>query len=133
MLKTVNIGILNVECRSRTKARSMEPSNKLIKKISLLNAMRSTPRPLPFASSFRIPPSHFRIPISVIRSRMPELPEVQTVVNDLNAADLIGIPIIAARVYWPRTIAEPSPEIILPADKRSKIYRNPAKGKIPGF
>ena len=42
---------------------------------------------------------------------MPELPEVQTVVNDLNAANLTGIPIIAARVYWPRTVAEPSPRL----------------------
>jgi len=39
---------------------------------------------------------------------MPELPEVQTIVNELCAADLIGVPICGARVYWPRTIAEPS-------------------------
>jgi formamidopyrimidine-DNA glycosylase len=39
---------------------------------------------------------------------MPELPEVQTIVDDLNAAKLIGIPIVAARVFWRRTIAEPS-------------------------
>jgi formamidopyrimidine-DNA glycosylase len=39
---------------------------------------------------------------------MPELPEVQTIVDDLIAADLIGIPISRARVYWPGTIAEPS-------------------------
>jgi formamidopyrimidine-DNA glycosylase len=39
---------------------------------------------------------------------MPELPEVQTVVDDLNAAKLIGIPIVSARVFWRRTIAEPS-------------------------
>ena len=39
---------------------------------------------------------------------MPELPEVQTVVDDLNAANLIGIPIVSARVFWRRTIAEPS-------------------------
>ena len=39
---------------------------------------------------------------------MPELPEVQTVVNDLIAAELPGQTITAARVYWPRTIAEPS-------------------------
>ncbi len=40
---------------------------------------------------------------------MPELPEVQTIVNDLNAAGLIGIPISGARVFWPGTIAEPGP------------------------
>jgi formamidopyrimidine-DNA glycosylase len=39
---------------------------------------------------------------------MPELPEVQTVVNDLNAAGLEGAVISGARVYWPRTIATPS-------------------------
>jgi formamidopyrimidine-DNA glycosylase len=42
---------------------------------------------------------------------MPELPEVQTIVNDLIAADLIGIPISRARVYWPGTIAEPAAKL----------------------
>ena len=41
---------------------------------------------------------------------MPELPEVQTIVNDLNAADLIGVPISGAKIFWARTIAEPSPK-----------------------
>jgi len=40
---------------------------------------------------------------------MPELPEVQTIVNDLNTADLIGLTISGAKVFWPRSIAEPSP------------------------
>jgi len=39
---------------------------------------------------------------------MPELPEVQTIVNDLNAANLKGKTITSAKVFWPRTIAEPS-------------------------
>lgn len=39
---------------------------------------------------------------------MPELPEVQTIVNDLNAADLIGRAIREAKVYWPKTIATSS-------------------------
>lgn len=39
---------------------------------------------------------------------MPELPEVQTIVNDLNAAAVIGATIAHAKVFWPRTIAEPS-------------------------
>jgi len=38
---------------------------------------------------------------------MPELPEVQTIVNDLNTADLIGVPIRRAEVFWPRIITEP--------------------------
>ena len=36
---------------------------------------------------------------------MPELPEVQTIVNDMNVAGLCGATIVEARVYWPRTIA----------------------------
>ena len=39
---------------------------------------------------------------------MPELPEVQTIVNDLIAAGLVGRRITQARVYWPRTIATSS-------------------------
>ena len=39
---------------------------------------------------------------------MPELPEVQTIVNDLKAAGLVGQTIKAAKVFWTRTIAEPS-------------------------
>jgi formamidopyrimidine-DNA glycosylase len=35
---------------------------------------------------------------------MPELPEVQTVVNDLIAAGLSGKTISGAKVFWPRTI-----------------------------
>lgn len=37
---------------------------------------------------------------------MPELPEVQTVVTHLNQAQLVGRAITAARVYWPKTIAQ---------------------------
>ena len=40
---------------------------------------------------------------------MPELPEVQTIVDDLRDAGFIGAVIIRARVYWPRTIAVPEP------------------------
>jgi len=39
---------------------------------------------------------------------MPELPEVQTVVDDLIAAGLAGRTVTAARVFWPRSIAAPS-------------------------
>ena len=35
---------------------------------------------------------------------MPELPEVQTVVDDLRAAGIPGQTIQRARIYWPRTI-----------------------------
>ena len=35
---------------------------------------------------------------------MPELPEVQTVVNDLKAAGLVGAVLTAVDVYWSRTV-----------------------------
>jgi formamidopyrimidine-DNA glycosylase len=38
---------------------------------------------------------------------MPELPEVQTVVDDLNRSHLIGKRITEARVFWPKTVAKP--------------------------
>lgn len=41
---------------------------------------------------------------------MPELPEVQTVVNDLNAAGLVGTTITGAEVFWHKTIENLSPE-----------------------
>jgi formamidopyrimidine-DNA glycosylase len=45
-----------------------------------------------------------------ISANMPELPEVQTIVNDLNAANLIHRRITAAKVFWPRSISENSPK-----------------------
>ena len=39
---------------------------------------------------------------------MPELPEVETVVRDLNASDLIGLRVANAAVRWKRSIAAPS-------------------------
>ncbi len=39
---------------------------------------------------------------------MPELPEVQTIVNDLNNSGIIGVRIRGAEVFWSRTIAAPS-------------------------
>ncbi len=42
---------------------------------------------------------------------MPELPEVQTIVDDLNAAGIIGTTIIKARVYWPPSVANLSPGV----------------------
>lgn len=41
---------------------------------------------------------------------MPELPEVQTVVNDLKAAGITGTVVRAAAVYWPRTVDRPGKE-----------------------
>jgi formamidopyrimidine-DNA glycosylase len=64
---------------------------------------------------------------------MPELPEVQTIVDDLNAADLIGIPICAARVFWPRTIAEPSAKLFCRLLKGQKFTAIGRRGKFLVF
>jgi len=37
---------------------------------------------------------------------MPELPEVQTVVNDLKSSGIIGATITGVQVFWPRTISK---------------------------
>jgi formamidopyrimidine-DNA glycosylase len=39
---------------------------------------------------------------------MPELPEVETIARDLNAIGIVGKTLAGARVFWKRTIAEPS-------------------------
>jgi formamidopyrimidine-DNA glycosylase len=58
---------------------------------------------------------------------MPELPEVHTIVNDLNVSGLVGTTIAAARVFWPRTIAFPSPR------KGKKISAITRRGKFLVF
>jgi formamidopyrimidine-DNA glycosylase len=40
---------------------------------------------------------------------MPELPEVQTIVNDLKAAGIIGLTISGAKVFWRPSIGDISP------------------------
>jgi formamidopyrimidine-DNA glycosylase len=64
---------------------------------------------------------------------MPELPEVQTIVDDLNAAELIGIPISAVRVFWPRTIAEPSAKLFCQQIKGQKFSAIGRRGKFLVF
>ena len=64
---------------------------------------------------------------------MPELPEVQTLVNDLNAAKIIGITIVAARVFWPRTVAEPSPKLFCRRIKGQKFTAIRRRGKYLVF
>ncbi len=64
---------------------------------------------------------------------MPELPEVQTIVNDLNAADLIGITIRTAGVFWPRTVAEPSPSLFCRQIKGQKFTAIRRRGKYLVF
>ena len=64
---------------------------------------------------------------------MPELPEVQTVVNDLNAAGLEGAVIIAARIFWPRTIATPGVRSFYRQIKGKKISAIWRRGKFLVF
>ncbi len=60
---------------------------------------------------------------------MPELPEVQTVVNDLIAAKLVGETIVDSRVYWPKTIATPSVRKFKQRIKGSAIEQISRRGK----
>jgi len=64
---------------------------------------------------------------------MPELPEVQTIVDDLNAADIIGIPIMRTSILWARTIAEPSPAAFCKRMKGSKFTAIRRRGKYLVF
>jgi formamidopyrimidine-DNA glycosylase len=64
---------------------------------------------------------------------MPELPEVQTIVNDLNAADVIGIPIKRARVFWARTIASPGSKSFCQRLKGRKFTAIRRRGKYLVF
>jgi len=64
---------------------------------------------------------------------MPELPEVQTIVNDLNAADLIGISISSARVFWARTIAVPGSRSFCRQIKGRKFTAIRRRGKYLVF
>lgn len=61
---------------------------------------------------------------------MPELPEVQTIVNDLNAAGVVGATIAGARVFWPRTIAEPSPSMFCRRIEHQRISAIRRRGKF---
>jgi formamidopyrimidine-DNA glycosylase len=56
---------------------------------------------------------------------MPELPEVETIANDLRPA-LIGRQISGVHVLWPRTVAEPEPamlELLLPGQHIRDVKR----------
>ena len=64
---------------------------------------------------------------------MPELPEVQTVVNDLKSAGLIGATIIGAQVFWPRTISGLSPTIFCRRLKQQALTDIRRRGKYIVF
>jgi formamidopyrimidine-DNA glycosylase len=42
---------------------------------------------------------------------MPELPEVETIRRNLNGSSLIGRAVTGVELLWPRTLAEPAPEM----------------------
>jgi len=44
---------------------------------------------------------------------MPEMPEVQTLVDELNRIDLVGRRISGAAVYWPKTISGMPPAVFI--------------------
>jgi len=64
---------------------------------------------------------------------MPELPEVQTIVEDLKAAGLEGTVITGAKVFWSRTIAEPSASAFCRRIKGKKISAIRRRGKFIVF
>ena len=64
---------------------------------------------------------------------MPELPEVQTIVNDLNDAGIIGVPISGASVFWSRSVAEPSPGLFCRRMKGRKFSAIHRRGKYLVF
>jgi len=64
---------------------------------------------------------------------MPELPEVQTIVNDLNLAGIKGAIIAGAKVFWSRTIAEPSAGAFCRRIKGKEISAIRRRGKFIVF
>ena len=64
---------------------------------------------------------------------MPELPEVQTIVGDLKAAGMEGTVITGAKVFWTRTIAEPSAGAFCRRIKGQRISAIRRRGKFIVF
>lgn len=60
---------------------------------------------------------------------MPELPEVHTILQDLKHAGLVGCCIHKVQVYWPRTIAHPSPSHFCHLLDQKKITGLDRRGK----
>ena len=61
---------------------------------------------------------------------MPELPEVQTVVDDLNAANVAGRVITEARVFWEKTVATHTPADFCKAIRNRQIAAISRRGKF---
>jgi formamidopyrimidine-DNA glycosylase len=61
---------------------------------------------------------------------MPELPEVETIARDLNAAGVAGKTLAGAQVFWGRTIAQPSVEEFCRLIKKKRIAAIGRRGKF---
>jgi formamidopyrimidine-DNA glycosylase len=64
---------------------------------------------------------------------MPELPEVETIARDLNAAGIVGRTLTCAHVYWPGTIATPSVQDFCRLIERKTIAGVRRRGKFLVF
>ena len=64
---------------------------------------------------------------------MPELPEVETIANDLRKAGLAGRTIVGAKIYWDRTIAGQTPAEFLKKIKQRSILAIGRRGKFLTF
>lgn len=64
---------------------------------------------------------------------MPELPEVETIVQELNQSHLIGKKILQAAVFWNRTIGSPTADQFLQTIKQQKILKINRQGKYIVF
>ncbi|KIC72158.1 DNA-formamidopyrimidine glycosylase [Candidatus Protochlamydia amoebophila] len=60
---------------------------------------------------------------------MPELPEVHTIVQDLKQSRLIGKKIISTEIFWPKTLAVPTPEIFCQQVQGQSIQNVDRRGK----
>ncbi len=64
---------------------------------------------------------------------MPELPEVETIAQDLIEAQLIGRTVQEARVLWPRTVACPSVDLFQKRLKGKRFLAVGRRGKFLKF
>jgi formamidopyrimidine-DNA glycosylase len=60
---------------------------------------------------------------------MPELPEVETIVRELNNSQLVGCKIVHASVLWPRTISGWEPHVFITRISNQKILKITRLGK----
>lgn len=60
---------------------------------------------------------------------MPELPEVETIVRELQASDLVGRKIVRAEVFWARTVDPMDPDVFCKEVREQKIKHITRRGK----